>query len=332
MKRPGWIAFVLGILYLCVIFFGGLPDHLILFPSTAPIDAGAAVRKSIPFQSGDLEIWTAKSQRVGRDGRPDIYVLRFYGNADRAENWVAAEAEAWNGRAVEIWGMNYPWLWRSTDPSRPASRVGPAALATFDALQKSADGRPIVIFGASLGTTAALDVAAHRPVAGLILHNPPAIRPMILRQFGWWNLWLLAGPLSLQIPRDLDSVANAKASRAPAIFLLSEKDEVVAPRFQRLVVDAYAGEKRIIAFKGAHHNSPIAGTALADLYDALEWLLPRSDETRITMASSHPIFFRKRSAQRTKSKIDMMIRMTRCGQYSKRCAPRRMIARMSEMK
>ena len=103
---------------------------------------------------------------------------------------------------------------------------------------------------------------------------------MILRQFGWWNLWLVAGPLSLQIPRDLDSVANAKAIRAPAIFLLSEKDEVVAPRFQRLVVDAYAGEKRVIALNGAHHNSAIAGTALADLNDALDWLLPQSDENR----------------------------------------------------
>ena len=133
-----------------------------------------------------------------------------------------------------------------------------------------------MLFGASLGTTAALHVVAHRSVAGLILHNPPAIRQMILRQFGWWNLWLLAGPLALQIPKELDSVVNAKASRAPAIFLLAERDEVVAPRFQHLVVDAYAGEKRVIALRGANHNDPIEGAALADLYNALDWLLPRT--------------------------------------------------------
>jgi len=55
-----------------------------------------------------LELWTAKSQTAQRIGRAEIYILRFYGNADRADRWVAAEAEAWNGRAVEIWGMNYP--------------------------------------------------------------------------------------------------------------------------------------------------------------------------------------------------------------------------------
>ena len=112
-------------------------------------------------------------------------------------------------------------------------------------------------------------------IAGLILHNPPPLREMILRQFGWWNLWLLAGPVALQIPRDLDCIANARASRAPAIFLLAERDEIVAPRFHRLVVQAYAGEKRIIELRGAYHNDPIEGTALADLNDALGWVLAK---------------------------------------------------------
>jgi fermentation-respiration switch protein FrsA (DUF1100 family) len=100
---------------------------------------------------------------------------------------------------------------------------------------------------------------------------------MILRQFGWWNLWLLAGPLSLQIPKDLDSVANSRTIHAPAVFLLAEKDEVVAPRYQHLVVEAYAGEKRVIALRGANHNTPIEGNALADLDKALAWLLPRNE-------------------------------------------------------
>ncbi len=133
-------------------------------------------------------------------------------------------------------------------------------------------------FGTSIGATAALHLAASRPgrIDGVILQNPPPLREMILRQFGWWNLWLLAGPVALQMPRDLDSITNARTSRAPAIFLLAERDEVVAPRFHRLVVDAYAGEKRVIALRGAYHNDPIEGTALADLNDALGWLVEKT--------------------------------------------------------
>src|SRR5216110_1154783 len=261
--------------YLILILFGHLPDHLILFPTKAPIDAGEAARKMVPFQNGELEVWTAKSYRAKQQASADIYVLRFYGNADRADRWVAAEAEEWNGRAVEIWGMNYPGFGGSTGPARLA-RIGPAAVAAFDELKHHASGRPIVPFGASIGATAALHVAAQRPVAGLILHNPPPLREMILRRFGWWNLWLLAGPVALQIPKDLDSISNAKAINAPAIFLLAEKDEVVPPHYHRFVVDAYAGEKRVVSLRSAYHNDPIEGTAVTELSNALDWLLAKA--------------------------------------------------------
>ena len=252
-----------------------ISDSLVLFPTTHRIDAGAAIRKPIPFEGGELEIWTAASNLAQQRGQPEAYVLRFYGNADRADRWVAAEAEMWNDRAVEVWGMNYPGFGGSTGPARLA-RLGPAALAAYDAMKQTADDRPTIVFGASLGTTTALHVAAQRQVAGLILHNPPPLRQIILRQFGWWNLWLLAGPVALQIPKDLDSLANAKTIRAPAIFLLAENDEVIAPRFQRLVVEAYAGEKRVIALRGAHHNDPMEGAALVEFHNGLDWLLPQS--------------------------------------------------------
>jgi len=299
MIRRLSLLLAIGVAYFMVMSFGHLADHLILFPTKAPIEAGGAVRKMIPFENGELEIWTAQSRRAQELGRTDIFILRFYGNADRADRWAAAEAEMWNDRAVEIWGMNYPGFGGSTGPAR-LSKIGPAALAAFDELQRQAMSKsavgpavpsrsssnpalrtahttaPIVLFGTSIGVTAALHVAAQRPVAGLILHNPPPLREMILRRFGWWNLWLLAGPVASQIPRDLDSIENARATHAPAIFLLAKRDEVVPPRYHKLVVDAYAGEKRVIELPGAHHNDPIEGTALADLNHALGWLLPKA--------------------------------------------------------
>jgi alpha-beta hydrolase superfamily lysophospholipase len=263
---------VIAVLYFAVIALTPLPDRLVLFPTTERINAWGATRKPISFDGGELEIWTAASKLARQQGQARSYVLRFYGNADRADRWVAAEADMWNDRAIEVWGMNYPGFGGSTGPARLA-RLGPAALAAFDALKSVAGDRPIIVFGASLGTTTALHVAAQRQVAGLILHNPPALRQIFLRQFGWWNLWLLAGPLAQKLPADLDSIANARRVHASAIFLLAENDEVVAPKFQRLVVDAYAGEKRVIPLAGAGHNSPVEGEGLAKFHAALDWLL-----------------------------------------------------------
>jgi len=284
MRRPRvfrlpWRLVAIGIVYLAAMFFGHLPDHLILFPSRTPINARGAVRKTVPFENGQLEVWIAQSHLARSKGNADIYFLRFYGNADRAERWPVAEAEMWNDRAVEIWGVNYPGFGGSTGPAR-LSKIGPAALAALDELKRHAGRRPIVPFGTSIGATAALHVAACRPVAGLILQNPPPLREMILRRFGWWNLWLLAGPVALQIPKELDSISNGKRIRPPAIFVLSEKDEVVPSRYHQLVLDAYAGEKRVISLRGAHHNDPIGGTGLADLNNAMGWLLAETSSNR----------------------------------------------------
>jgi hypothetical protein len=276
---PPWRLLAIGIVYFAVMFLVHLPDHLILFPTRHPVATGGAARKTIPFESGQLELWIAQSPLARSKGDADVYVLRFYGNADRADRWPAEEANMWTDRAVDIWGMNYPGFGGSTGPAR-LSKMGPAALTAFDELKRRAVDRPILPYGTSIGATAALHVAAHRPVAGLILHNPVPLRELILRRFGWWNLWLLAGPVALQIPKDLDSIRNAKAIRTPATFLLAEKDEVVAPRYHRLVVDAYAGEKRVISLPGAHHNDPIEGTALADLNNALGWLLAKTTSPR----------------------------------------------------
>ena len=277
MLPTAWMWLIAAIVYLTLMFFGHLPDHLILFPTKAPIGAGGAIRRAISFEHGELEIWTARSRRAQQQDRADIFILRFYGNADRADRWAAMEAEMWNGRAVEIWAMNYPGFGGSTGPARLA-RIGPAAVAAFDALRRDAADSPIVVYGASIGVAAALHVAASRPaeIAGVILHNPPPLREVILRQFGWWNLWLLAGPVASQIPRELDCIANARACRTPAIFLLAEKDEIVAPRFHQLVVQAYAGEKRLIQLRGAYHNDPVEGAVLDDLNDALSWVLTKA--------------------------------------------------------
>jgi predicted alpha/beta hydrolase family esterase len=267
-------AILLSILALYATVVGFLPmlDRLVLFPTTTRLNPGTAIRSTVPFRGGQLEIWKAQSRRARTEHGVDAYVLRFYGNADRADRWVAADASAWDDRAVEIWGMNYPGYGGSTGPARLAL-IGPAALAAYDALKRDASDRPIVVFGTSLGTTAALHVASQRRVTGLVLHNPPALRQMILGQFGWWNLWLLAGPLSMKMPADLDSVANAKACHAPAIFLLAENDEVVAPKFQALVTNAYAGEKHVIRLSRAGHNSPLNDVALKGIHDALDrWL------------------------------------------------------------
>ena len=71
---------------------GEIEERPIEVVSPQPIDAGSAVRRTIPFDNGELEIWTAKSRRARQQGRADVFILRFYGNADRADPSVPSAA------------------------------------------------------------------------------------------------------------------------------------------------------------------------------------------------------------------------------------------------
>src|SRR5437588_12506821 len=142
-----------------MMFLTPLTDQLILFPTTQRIDAQGAARQTIPFQNGELEIWTARSPLAQQRNHVDAYILRFYGNADRAERWVALEADAFGVRAIEVWGMNNPGFGGSSGPARLA-KMSEAALATFDALKSKAGTHPIFVFGASIGSAVAMNVAA----------------------------------------------------------------------------------------------------------------------------------------------------------------------------
>ena len=206
-------------------------------------------------------------------------MLQFIGNADRAEYAVQRGVMQWHDLPVEVWAVNYPGFGGSTGPvSMKAS--GTAALVAYDALRQKAGDRPIFVSGLSFGTAAALHVAANRPVAGMLLHNPPPLRQLIMGRFGWWNLWLVATPVALQIPSELDSVANAAKVKAPGVFLLAGADEVVPPKYQRRVVDAYAGEKRLVDLPGASHNDLPEGKAIGEARDAVHWLFSPSPECR----------------------------------------------------
>jgi hypothetical protein len=259
-----------GVFYLVFIMLGGCADRFILFPTTQPESAEGAERGYVAFEQGRLEVIKARSAGCG--GRePEAFVLAFNGNASRAE-WMAVPlAGEWGNKAVEVWAVNYPGYGDSTGPAQ-LRRFPAAGLAIYDALAAEAKGRKIFIHGESLGTTVALHVAAHRPVSGVVLRAPVPLRELVIGNFGWWNLWLAAGPVAMGIPEELSSLTNASQSQAPAAFILIETDEVVPVAYQRRVFDAYRGQKRMIEKAADGHNGALTTAARRELAAAMEWL------------------------------------------------------------
>lgn len=262
--------FVYGGLYLLVavvMVFGGCADKLILFPQTGDYSSIGNERRVLKLEGADLEIWTA---RPSDRSEPKAFLLSFNGNADRAESSVIAESHFWGAHPIGVWSVNYPGYGGSTGPAK-LSKLAPAGLAAYDELKKIAGDRPIFVSGNSLGSTVAMHIAANRPVAGVIAMNPPPLRNLIMGRFGWWNLWLISTPVALGVPQDLNSLINARKATAPALFILSEIDEIVPVKYQRKVFDAYAGPKRHIVLTGGH-NDPLTPEGERNLREELDRL------------------------------------------------------------
>jgi pimeloyl-ACP methyl ester carboxylesterase len=270
-RRRRWVwSLAAFAAYGFIMVFCGCADRLLLFPSTQPLDYPGESSVSVPAPSGNVDVSTIRSAPDGSE--PDAYVLNFTGNASRGEYEAELVADEWAGHLVEVWSVNYPGYGRSTGPAKMKS-IPPAALAVYDALAKRAGTKPIYLSGRSLGTTVALYVAAHRPAAGLVLQNPPPLQRLILQHHGWWNLWLLAGPVAMQVPADLNSLRSAPQIHVPAVFVLAERDTIVPPPYQQMVVSAYGGLKRIVTVLGADHNDPIEGKSAEQLREAIDSLL-----------------------------------------------------------
>jgi pimeloyl-ACP methyl ester carboxylesterase len=260
------------VLYIALVATGGCADLLLYFPSTRTIKPPAgADRHLVPWDDHkQVEIWSMRSPGA-LQRPPEAFVLIFAGQGDRVEPLISKWINRWGDRAVEGWAVNLPGFGGTSGPGK-LRYVPSAALAAFDALTQAAHGRPVFISANSLGTTAALYVASQRPVAGLIIQSPPPLHEIILRRYGWWNLWLAAGPIAAGVPSDLEAIPHAKQIHAPAVFLMTDGDWYVTPKYQQMVIDAYAGPKQIVHLKG-NHNAVLDRAAEALFQRGLDWLI-----------------------------------------------------------
>ncbi len=277
---------IAGVVYALLMFPLGcgrwLADRVLLIPSTEPVPAGGASAGSVQTDDGEVEIFVARSMSaIG--GKPERYVLRLMGNASRAEYEAMPTASRWGDRPTEVWAMNYPGFGASQGSAALSSLV-PAAEAVWEQMNRQSGDVPCYIDADSMGTAVALSLASRRradlPPAGIILKNPPPLRSLILSRYGWWNLWLLAGPVAAGVPKELDSIVNASGSHAPAIFLQATADGLIPPDHQQRIIDAYAGRSEVVMLHGADHNTLLTFEEESEVRRLIDELFDAGDQPR----------------------------------------------------
>lgn len=251
-------------------FLSRLADRFILRPTTHRIPVHGKSRRTLCIGDDEIEIWTHRA-RADHGDDVDVFVLKFIGAGGRAERSTDQPVSYWPGVRAEFWTVNPPGYGGAAGRAS-LQKMPSVAIAVFDELKKHAAGRPILVTGNSLGGVSALYVAAARGTDGLIVRNAPPLREVILGRFGWWNLNVGARLIAWQVPKELCCIHNARRATAPALFVTSEKDRIVPSQYQRLVIDAYAGEKKVLVLPNADHITSMTGGEAEQYESLLDWL------------------------------------------------------------
>jgi uncharacterized protein len=232
-----------GFVLICALLYFG-QERSIFFP--LPNDAElrqryAAQRIEIKTAETTLEGWWIENELA----TTPAVILYFGGNAEDVL-YTASAASNINARAVVV--VNYAGYGGS--PGKPGQKsLYDGGLAVYDyAIKRGVPAEHIVVMGRSLGSGVASMIAGARPVGAAILITPYDTLAAVAA--GHYPFL----PVRLLLRHPFPSTDWAQRTRAPALLLAAEHDDVVPATHAQKLFETWAGPKEIHVLAQTGHN------------------------------------------------------------------------------
>ncbi|OWO91438.1 alpha/beta hydrolase [Rhizobium esperanzae] len=269
-----------AIAYMAVAGLLYFSQRTLLFPGAgaAPVAEQARWGESVHVSTPDGEMLQGLYSQ-GDSDKP--CVLLFFGNGDRVDNY-AFLAQALAARRIGFLAISYRGYPGSTgSPSEQGLLTD--GIAAFDWL--SAHGRSeIVVLGRSLGTGVAVNTAAQRPAAGVILVSPYlSVLSVAQRHYPYL-------PVQLLLKDSFRSDLNIGKVRQPKLFLHGRLDDSIPLSSGQALYDIAPEPKRMVIYDGAGHNDIFNDGMVGDVtrfVEALEGNGPGSRHERESEGEDH---------------------------------------------
>ena len=173
----------------------------------------------------------------------DPLILYFGGNAEEV-SWMLDDAAR---RAPGVGWLLVDYRgYGSSDGSPSEQALVADALQWYDQFKEA---ERVYVFGRSLGSGIAVQLAAQRPVAGVILVAPfDSLVEVGKRLYPFL-------PVDWMLKHRFDSAALAPKMKAPLLCIVASHDEIIPAEHAKRLYDAWGGPKQWIGLEGAGHNS-----------------------------------------------------------------------------
>ena len=188
-------------------------------------------------------------------GKPTI--LYFHGNA----GGLVTRAERFQEFAEAGFGLfmpSYRSYSGSTGEPSEAAIIADAALTWERLVAEGVDPKDIVLYGESLGSGVAVQLAAKHTPRALVLEAPYSS----VVDIGAWRMPLL--PVRLLMLDKFKSVRHIRAVHSPLLIIHGERDGIIPIRFGRKLFEAAREPKRFIAYPRGSHSDLYGYGAFAD--------------------------------------------------------------------
>jgi fermentation-respiration switch protein FrsA (DUF1100 family) len=245
--RPARIAAIISAIYLATIgisYF--LQRDLLFYPNSlriAPRALGLADVTELDLATADgehLVAWYAPPT----EGQPTLFYL--HGNAGSLSH-RAGRVRLFRGNGYGLFMLAYRGFSGSSGAPSEENMVADALMA-YDRLKSlGASDKAIVVYGESLGTAVAVQVAANRQPGGLVLESPFSSAVDV----GSYLYPFL--PVHFLLRDRFESVKHIQKVKAPLLVLHGEDDRIVPARFGRKLFAAAPTPKTAYFFGGATH-------------------------------------------------------------------------------
>lgn len=277
-----WLLLGLSILYIVPCLYLYFRQQQIIFVPHLQLTNPVPANLSTPYES--VSIPTADGQKlVGwwfPHNQPESKTVLFlHGNAGYTD-FNFQTIQLLHEYGFSVLAFNYRGYGESPQKPFPSEqRVYEDAHAAYDFVCNTfkVQGHNLLLYGHSLGGAIAIELATHKPVAGLFLESTF----VSMQEMSVTNPIYQIFPINWILHQRFDSHLKISCLHIPVFFCHGTADETV-PDYMSPRLAAIANEPKLLKIvEGADHNNlPVVD--LSTLRQGIEWMM---QQTNMTMAS-----------------------------------------------
>jgi uncharacterized protein len=244
-----WLIVLLAIYVLggALIYF--FQDKMLFRAMKLPADHKFSF--SQPFKEINLAVTTEKNLSIVQFTIPDSIckgvVLYFHGNKSNIERY-APFASNFTKHNYEVWMMDYPGYGKSTG-ERTESILYEDALTLYRMARSRFSKDSIILYGRSLGTGIASQLASVRNAKRLILETPYYDFPSLLNQY------IPAYPTGWLLRYEFPNHKYLQKVTDPVTIFHGTEDRVIRYRNARKLLPFLKKGDEFITIRGGQHNN-----------------------------------------------------------------------------